>query len=78
MKKIIHRLRQEPEEVRQHIVHIVVFACAIILLLLWAVSLGHTLSSTETKTTMKKDAQPFTVLKDNIVDGYQSVGVSGN
>ncbi len=76
--KTIHRLKQEPEDVRQHIVHIVTFACAVILITLYFYSLGKKLTDKEVQTSIQKDAKPFTVLKDNLVDGYKSISTSGN
>ena len=76
MRKIIQSLRQQPEHVRQQIVYIITFACAIILILLWVLSLGKTISSKDTATAIKSDLAPFTVLKDNLVGGYQSVSNS--
>ena len=68
MKKIIHKLRNRPEEERRHILHILTFVCAIILITLWIYSLGRTVTSTETKTQIKQDLQPFTMLKDSITN----------
>ena len=70
MKKIIHHLRKQPEEVRRHILHIVMFVLIIILILLWVVSLGNNLSDSDTQVRMKQDLEPFSTLKDNIVDSY--------
>jgi hypothetical protein len=68
MKKIIKRLRNRPEEERRHILHILTFGCAIILILFWVYSLGRTITSDDTKTKIKQDLQPFTILKDSIVN----------
>jgi len=68
MKKIIHKLRNRPEEERRHILHILTFVCAIILITLWIYSLGRTVTSNETKTQIKQDLQPFTMLKDSITN----------
>ena len=72
MKKIIHRLRRQPEEVRRHILHITIFAVAIIMVMLWVFSLGKSLANPDTQVKIKQDLQPFSVLKDNIVDGYKN------
>ena len=40
MRRLIHRLRRQPEEIRRHILHIVIFAVAVIMILLWVFSLG--------------------------------------
>lgn len=67
MKKIIHHLRRQPEEVRRHILHILIFIIAVIMVLLWIFSLGKSLSNPDTQIKMKKDLQPFSVLKESIV-----------
>jgi hypothetical protein len=72
MRKIIHRLRGQPEEVRRHVLHILIFAVAVIMIILWVFSLGKSLANPDTQVKMKQDLQPFSVLKDNIVDGYKS------
>jgi len=72
MRKIIHHLRKQPEEVRRHVLHILIFAVAIIMVLLWVFSLGKSLADPDTQVKIKQDLQPFSVLKDNIVDGYKS------
>ena len=66
MKKIIHKLRRQPEDVRRNILHILTAAAAIIVILLWTYSLGKTFTSPETSVKVKQDLQPFTVLKDNL------------
>jgi len=73
MKKIIHHLRRQPEEVRTHILHILTVSASVILVLLWIYSLGTTISNPQTVTETKQDLQPFSVLKDNLVGGYQSM-----
>jgi len=72
MRKIIHHLRKQPEEVRRHVLHILIFAVAIIMILLWVFSLGKSLSNPDTQVKINQDLQPFSVLKDNIVEGYKS------
>lgn len=72
MKKIIHNLRQQPEEVRRHILHILIFLAIIIMIILWVFSLGKNLSNPDTQIKIKQDLKPFSVLKDNLVDGYKS------
>jgi len=66
MKKFIHNIRKQPEEVRTHILHILTIIIAIILLALWVYSLGANLSDSDTQAKLKQDVKPFTVLKDNI------------
>lgn len=68
MKKIIHRLKQKPEEERRHILHIATFVIAIIMIALWAWSLGRSVSNPNTQIKVKQDLEPFSILKDSIVN----------
>ena len=75
-KKIIHhvnRLRKHPEEKRRNILHLSIFIVGVIMVILWTFSLGKSIANPETKVKIKQDLQPFSVLKDNLVDGYKSV-----
>lgn len=72
MKKIIHNLRKQSEETRRHILHILIFFLGVIMILLWVSSLGKSLASPDTQIKIKNDLQPFSVLKDNIIEGYKS------
>ena len=74
MRKIIHKLRNRPEEERRHILHIVTFVLALLIILLWTFSLGKSVASKETKVKIQQDLKPFSVLKDNLVGGYNSIG----
>ncbi|MEK7088643.1 MAG: hypothetical protein AAB913_00750 [Patescibacteria group bacterium] len=67
MRRLIHRLRRQPEEIRRHILHILIFAVAVIMILLWVFSLGKNLANPDTQVKMKQDLQPFSVLKDSLV-----------
>ncbi len=69
MRKIIHNLRRQPEEIRRHVLHLLIFAVAVIMVILWVFSLSKNLSNPDTQTKMKQDLQPFNTLKDNIVGG---------
>ena len=73
MRKVIHRLRQKPEEERRHILHISIVVIGFIMVVLWVFSLGRSLSTPEVKQKAKQDLQPFTVLKNNLTEGYKSV-----
>lgn len=73
MKKIIHHLRKQPESVRRHILHVFTIAAGIILILLWIYSLGTNLTSLNTEANMSEDLKPFSALKSNIIDGYNSI-----
>jgi hypothetical protein len=73
MKRIIHHLRNKPEKVRRDILHIATVAGAIIMIILWSYSLGLSFKNPDTQVKIKNDLQPFSVLKDNIVGGYNSI-----
>jgi len=73
MRKLIHKLRQKPEAERRHILHILIFVAGVIMIILWAYSLGRSFTSPETKIKAKQDLQPFSILKNNLIDGYKSV-----
>lgn len=68
MKKVIHNLRNRSEEDRKHILHVLLFACSILLVTLWIYSLGRSITSNETQVKVKQDLKPFTILKDSIVN----------
>jgi hypothetical protein len=73
MNKLIHNVRRQPEEVRRHILHITTIAFAVILFLLWVVSLGRSLSGEESRAEKRQEITPFSALKANLVGGYQSI-----
>ena len=72
MRKIIHNLRRQPEEVRRHILHLFILIVIIIMVTLWIFSLGKNLANPDIQVKIKQDLKPFSILKDNIVDGYKS------
>lgn len=73
MKKIIHHLRGQSEEVRRHILHVSTAVFGVILLILWIYSLGVSLTSSDAQTKVKNDLKPFSALKANLIDGYKSI-----
>lgn len=73
MRKIIRNLRAQPEHVKKQILYISMLAFVVILILLWILSLGTTINKKETEISVKKDLQPFTILKANVIDGYKSI-----
>lgn len=74
--KTIHKMRQQPIETRKQMLVILTLACAAILVLFWSYGFGQNISNKATSNSLKKDLQPFTVLKDNLVDGYKSVSAN--
>jgi len=73
MKKLIYHLRRQPEEHRRGILHILTIIFALVLFVLWTWNFGTSLAGPETGTKLKEDLKPFSVLKDNIIDGYKSI-----
>jgi len=73
MRKIIHHIRRQPEQVRRHILHVSTFIAGIILILLWIYSLGTSFSNPETEAKVNSDLKPFSALKDNLIGGYKSI-----
>jgi succinate dehydrogenase hydrophobic anchor subunit len=70
MEKVFHhvrKIRQQPEHVRRHILHVLIIICGVILILLWIYSLGMTLTSDDTKAKVSQDLKPFSVLKANLM-----------
>ena len=74
MKKVIHRLRQKPEKERRQILYFITIVLAFFMILLWTFTLGRTFTSKETKIKAQHDLKPFSALKANLVDGYNSIG----
>lgn len=73
MRKIIHHLRRQPEELRRHILHILTICFGIVLLSLWVYSLGTNFSNPETQAKIEDDLSPLSALKGNLLGGYQSI-----
>lgn len=76
MKKIIHHIRRQPDHIKRHILHIVTGVFAVVLVLLWIYSLGTNFTDTSTQAKMDQDLKPFSALKANLIDGYNSLGES--
>ncbi|MCE9549383.1 hypothetical protein K8Q98_03250 [Candidatus Nomurabacteria bacterium] len=73
MKKIIHHVRKQPEEVKRHILHLVTFFFGVVLVMFWFYSMGTTFTNSEVEQKAERELQPFSVLKNNIVNGYESI-----
>lgn len=74
MRKIIHHIRRQPEHVKKHILHVLTAVFAVVLVLLWVYSLGTNFADTSTQAKMDEDLKPFSALKANLIDGYNSLG----
>lgn len=73
MRKTIRNLRAKPERIKKQILYVSMLIFVVILIFLWVLSLGTTINKKETEVSVKKDLQPFTILKANVIDGYKSI-----
>lgn len=73
MRKIIHHIRKQPEEVKRHILHVTTGVFAVVLSLLWIYSLGTTLTNDDNQAKVNQDMQPLSALKANLIGGYNSM-----
>jgi len=73
MRKIIHHLRKQSEKDRRHILHLTTLVVGILMIFLWTLSLGKSIANTSTKEAIQQDLKPFSVLKDSVVDGLNSI-----
>ena len=73
MKKIINKIRQQPEHVRTHLLHVLTIIAGIILVLLWVYSLGTTLNDSDTQAQINNSIEPFSALKATVIDGYHNI-----
>jgi len=71
--KIIHHIRRQSEEVRRHILHVLIAVFSVVLFLLWIYSLGTTLTSSDTQAKISQDLKPLSALKANLIGGYNSI-----
>ncbi|MEK7113445.1 MAG: hypothetical protein AAB873_01315 [Patescibacteria group bacterium] len=78
MKKIIYNLRQKPERTRRHIMHVFMALFGFVLVSFWVFNLGRTFSDPGLTEKAKQDLKPFTVLKDNLLEGYGTIGEKGS
>ena len=73
MRKIIHHLRSKSERERRDILHMLTIFFALILFTVWVYSLGENFLNPNTRKKIGQDLKPLSVLKDNLVGGYQSI-----
>ena len=77
MKKIIHHLRKQPEEVRRHVLHITMFFIILLLIGLWIFTLGRNINDPSTQQKIAEDINEFSSLKDSVVEGYSNITDTG-
>jgi hypothetical protein len=81
MRRIIHHIRKvrsQPEDVRQSILHILTLASGVVLFLLWVLSLGGGSSDADTSQTLETNLTPFSSLKANLSDGFNNISAGSN
>ena len=66
MRKLVHRLRDKPLEIRKQIVVWSAIGFTAVVFVGWVFSLQYRFNS-DTRDQVTKDFKPFTVLKDNII-----------
>lgn len=66
MKNFIYNIRRQPEEIKRHILHVLVAVAGVLLLSVWVYSLGGSLSDTVSEENIKKNVEPLSVLKNNL------------
>ena len=65
-------MRNQPEKVRRHILHVSTAVLGVVLVLLWFYSLGTTLANPDVAVKINNDLKPFSALRANLINGYQS------
>ena len=73
MRQIINNLRARPEHHRRHMLHVSTVVVAVVMVVLWFVSLGHSLTDSDVKKQVSEEAKPLSALRANLVDGYNSI-----
>ena len=73
MKKALENLRNKSEEVRRHLLHIIVLSIGIMLLVIWVFTLNRNINDKDTKEKISNNVEVFSSLKDNLVEGYQGI-----
>lgn len=73
MKRVIRHLRNQPEEVRVQILYILTIASALVLVVLWVSSFGVDTSDPTKANNTKEALAPFSILKDNVVEGTRNL-----
>lgn len=70
MRKLVHKLRQQPEEVRVYLLYGLTAGVAVILFVLWVYSFGG--STEEPVVTENQNGQyaPVDTLKGSLIEGY--------
>lgn len=73
IKSIIQKVREQPEQNKRHILHVLTLGFGVVLVLLWIYSLGTNLSSSDVQAGLSQDLKPLSALKANLIGGYNSI-----
>lgn len=78
VRNTVDKLRQKPEKERRDILHLFMIIGSFLLVVLYVVSLGSSISGADQpkevkEKKQKKGLEVFSVLKDNISGGVQSI-----
>jgi hypothetical protein len=73
MRRIIHHLRGLSDKQKRDVLHFSTLIFAILLVLIWVYTLGHSFSDVDTKIKIQDSLEPFNNLKDNIVNEYNNL-----
>lgn len=77
MRKVINHLRNQPEEVRRHAIHLTVIVAGVVLVGFWLASLGGTFEDAPpVQAELSDELKPFAALRDSFVDGYKSISAT--
>ncbi len=66
MRRIIHNIRRQPEQIKRHILHVSVIVAGVLLFSIWVHSLGGSFDSKVAENDLQKNVEPLSVLKNNL------------
>lgn len=72
IRKVVHHLRSKPEEERRQMLSLSMILVCVVMVILWTWSLGSNIKDPETKIEVKEGLKPFSVLKSNLIDSWNS------
>lgn len=76
IRKVVRHLRNRSEEERRHILTVSMICVCVVMAVLWTWSLGESIAKEETFVKAKEDLKPFSVLKSNLIDSWNTAGES--
>jgi hypothetical protein len=73
MKRLINRLRKQPNRVKVKVLHTATAIFAVVLVFFWVYSLNLSFREENVEAKIREDLSPFSAIKDNIISGYKSL-----